>query len=335
MKVLITGAAGFIGFHTVRKFLAEKYQVIGLDNINDYYSTHLKLDRLKECGIEESDIKYNQLIGSKLYPDYQFVKLDLDDAAAISNLFATQQFDMIVHLAAQAGVRYSIENPRAYIQSNVVGFFNILEASLHFSVKKLLYASSSSIYGMSDKELLSTSDKVDNPISLYAATKKSNELMAHVYSHLHSMQTIGLRFFTVYGPWGRPDMAPFIFTESIANGRPIKVYNHGNMKRDFTYIDDVVDGIFGIIGAPLVNDYNIFNIGNNSPVQLLDFIGFIEKELGRDAIKEMHDLQPGDVLATWADTDDFVTASGVKPKVKAEEGVKSFVKWYKGYYGIN
>jgi UDP-glucuronate 4-epimerase len=335
MRVLITGSAGFIGFHTVKKYVESGHSVTGIDNINDYYSIELKYSRLKEAGIEESDIPYNQLIKSVKWPGYQFAKIDLVDGNAMMKLFKEEQFDMVIHLAAQAGVRYSLENPGAYAQSNVVGFLNILEACRHNHITKLIYASSSSVYGMSEKPLLSTSDRVDNPISLYAATKKSNELMAHVYSHLYNIQTIGLRFFTVYGPWGRPDMAPFLFTDAILNDKPIKVFNHGNMKRDFTYVGDIVDGIYGISNSKLEGQYHIFNIGNNAPVKLLDFINCIEKELQKNALKEMMELQPGDVVATWADTSDFVKASGYKPSVNIDQGVKEFINWYKDYYNVN
>jgi len=334
MKVLITGTAGFIGFHTAKKYVEAQHGVTGIDNINDYYPTSLKYDRLRASGIDESDIHYNQLSKSKTWTNYQFMKMDLEDAGGIMQLFQNGKFDIVLHLAAQAGVRYSLENPKSYIQSNIVGFLNILEACRHHSVSKLIYASSSSIYGMSEKPLLSITDRVDNPVSLYAATKKSNELMAHVYSHLYDMNTVGLRFFTVYGPWGRPDMAPFIFTDAIINGKTIKVFNHGNMRRDFTYIDDIVEGIFSVSGATLKDKYNLFNIGNNSPVNLLDFIKCLEIELHREAKKEMFDMQPGDVVDTWADTKELVSATGYQPKTNINDGVKDFVKWYKAYYKV-
>jgi len=332
MKILVSGTAGFIGFHTAKKFVNEGNEVIGIDNINNYYQTSLKYDRLKESGIHETDIHYNQLIRSSRWNNYHFCKIDLEDAEAISTLFQREKFDMVVHLAAQAGVRYSLENPRSYIKSNVTGFLNILESCRYHSVDKLIYASSSSIYGMSENALLSVTDKVDNPISMYAATKKANELMAHVYSCLYGITTIGLRFFTVYGPWGRPDMAPFLFAEAILNDKTLKVFNHGKMQRDFTFIDDIVEGIVRISKAELKEKYNIFNIGNNSPIQLLDFISCLENEFGKQARMEMHEMQPGDVLATWADTKELVAATGYSPKTNIQEGVHIFANWYKEYY---
>ncbi|TSA18706.1 NAD-dependent epimerase/dehydratase family protein [bacterium] len=332
MKILITGTAGFIGSQTVGRFMEAGCDVIGMDNINDYYSTRLKYDRLKASGINESDIHYNRFTSSAKWPNYRFMKVDLEDSVSILQLFEEEQFDLVIHLAAQAGVRHSLVNPRSYVQSNMVGFFNVLEACRFSHVKKLLYASSSSIYGMTEKRLLSISDCVDKPVSLYAATKKSNELMAHVYSHLYGIATVGLRFFTVYGPWGRPDMAPFLFTDAILKEVPIKVFNHGDMQRDFTYIDDIVEGIFLVSKANLDECYSIFNIGNNAPVSLLDFIACLESELGKKARKEMLDMQPEDVVSTWADTREFVSATGYKPQTNINQGVKSFVKWYKEYY---
>ncbi len=334
MKVLITGTAGFIGFHTSLKFVGAGFEVVGIDNINDYYDTSLKYDRLKASGINESDIHYNELVQSFSNVNYRFMKVNLEDADAIMDLFQNEKFDMVIHLAAQAGVRYSLENPKSYIQSNVVGFLNILEACRNNNARKLLFASSSSIYGMSDKPLLSITDNTDNPISLYAATKKSNELMAHVYSHLYNIQTIGLRFFTVYGPWGRPDMAPFLFADSIINNKILKVFNHGNMQRDFTFIDDIVEGIYSIAKVDLKSKYNIFNIGNNTPVKLLDFIDCLENELNKKAVKEMHEMQAGDVIATWADTKELVTATGYQPQTDIKSGVKTFVAWYREYYEL-
>lgn len=334
MKILVSGTAGFIGFHTAIKLVEEGYDVVGIDNINDYYATSLKFDRLKESGILEADIDYNQLIQSNKWKNYSFMKVDLEDTESITNLFAKEKFEMVIHLAAQAGVRYSLENPRSYIQSNVAGFINILECCRYHSVHRLIYASSSSIYGMSEKTQLSITDKVDNPISLYAATKKANELMAHVYSHLYKITTIGLRFFTVYGPWGRPDMAPFLFADAILTDKKLKVFNHGKMQRDFTFIDDIVEGIVRVAKAELKEQYNIFNIGNNAPIQLMDFIRCLENELGKEAKKEMHDMQPGDVLATWADTKELVAATGYSPKTSIEEGVHIFAQWYKKYYKI-
>lgn len=334
MKILITGTAGFIGFHTAKRFVEAGLDVIGIDNVNDYYHTSLKYDRLKESGISKSDIHYNQLTSSSAWWGYRFMKIDLEDAGGIMHLFQKEKFEMVIHLAAQAGVRYSLENPQAYINSNISGFLNILEACRHNGVKKLLYASSSSIYGLSNKPLLSIEDPTDAPVSLYAATKKSNELMAHVYSHLYEINTVGLRFFTVYGPWGRPDMAPFLFTNAILKDQKIKVFNHGHMQRDFTFIDDIVEGIFTISKVELADAYSIFNIGNNKPVKLLDFIECLENELQKKADKEMLDMQPGDVIATWADTKELVDATGYTPKTDIIQGVRQFINWYKKYYKI-
>ena len=334
MKILITGTAGFIGFHIAKRFIEEGFEVVGIDNINDYYHTSLKYDRLKVSGISESDIHYNQLSKSSEWDNYQFMKIDLEDAGGIMQLFQNCKFEMVIHMAAQAGVRYSLENPKSYISSNISGFLNILEACRHNNVQKLVYASSSSIYGMSNKDILSIADPTDSPVSLYAATKKSNELMAHVYSHLYNIKTVGLRFFTVYGPWGRPDMAPILFTDAILKDQEIKVFNYGNMQRDFTYIDDIVEGIFTISKASLTDKYSIFNIGNNKPVKLLDFIECLEKELDKSAQKKMLEMQPGDVVATWADTKELIAATGYSPKTDIKEGVKQFINWYRNYYKI-
>jgi UDP-glucuronate 4-epimerase len=332
MKILVTGSAGFIGFHTAKKFVDLGHDVIGIDNINDYYAVSLKYDRLKCAGIDQSEIHYNTFTQSNISPSYRFMKMDLEDAAGIMLLFKEYNFDLVIHLAAQAGVRYSLENPKSYIQSNVVGFMNILEACRHYSVNKLVYASSSSVYGLSEKSMLSVTDRVDKPVSLYAASKKANELMAHVYSHLYGISTIGLRFFTVYGPWGRPDMAPFIFSKSIISGEPIKVFNHGNLKRDFTYIDDIIEGIAKVSTENHKSNYEIYNIGNSQPINVLNFIQILEKELGVNANKNFVAMQPGDVKETWADISELVNLFGYEPKVKIEEGVKRFIKWYKEYY---
>ena len=334
MKILVTGSAGFIGFHTAKKFVDLGHDVIGIDNINDYYAVSLKYDRLKCAGIDQSEIHYNTFTQSNISPSYRFMKMDLEDAAGIMLLFKENNFDLVIHLAAQAGVRYSLENPKSYIQSNVVGFMNILEACRHYSVNKLVYASSSSVYGLSEKSMLSVTDNVDKPVSLYAASKKANELMAHVYSHLYSIKTIGLRFFTVYGPWGRPDMAPFLFADSIINNKNIKVFNHGNMQRDFTFITDIVEGIFRISFVELIDLYNIYNIGNNSPVRLLDFISHMEKELKLKAKMQMYDMQPGDVIDTWADTKELINIIGYKPNTDIVVGINKFIVWYKEYYKI-
>jgi UDP-glucuronate 4-epimerase len=332
MRILVTGAAGFIGFYTVKKYLEEGHEVIGLDNLNGYYDTQLKYDRLMESGIAKSEILYNKVVESSVNRNYGFFKLNLEDTDAILNLFNLYNFDLVIHLAAQAGVRYSLENPSSYIQSNVVGFLNILEGCRHSSVDKLIYASSSSVYGMSDKDLLSTKDRVDNPVSLYAATKKSNELMAHVYSHLYHFKTVGLRFFTVYGPWGRPDMAPCLFADAIIRKQPIKIFNHGLMKRDFTFIDDIISGIFGVSQAEIRESYSVFNIGNSKPVELMYFIECMEKSFNTIAIKQMEKMQPGDVKSTWADTSELGELTGYRPQINIEEGVKIFADWYKKYY---
>ncbi len=333
MKVLVTGSAGFIGFHLVKKLIAQNYDVYGLDNINDYYSIKLKYDRLKDCGIEPQMVKNNQIVRSKIYSNYHFAKIDLSDEEGLFDIFKNQKFDIVVNLAAQAGVRYSIDNPHAYVKSNISGFLNVLEACRMFPPKKLLYASSSSVYGKNTEQPFAVTDKVDTPISVYAATKKSNELMAHTYSHLFSLTTIGLRFFTVYGPWGRPDMAPFLFSDSIVNKKEMKVYNHGNMKRDFTFIDDIVESISRIIPAE-TKAYSVYNIGNGTPIDLKFFISCLEKEFNQNAIKVNYPLQPGDLIETWADTKELVNLISYIPSTKIEDGVKQFVDWYKKYYNI-
>lgn len=333
MKFLVTGAAGFIGFHVVQRLVAQGHDVIGIDNLNDYYDVNLKLARLD--------------VLAKL-PLFKFIKLDLADRSGISDLFVREKFDRVIHLAAQAGVRYSIDNPMAYADSNLIGHLAILEGCRHNDVKHLVYASSSSVYGLNSKIPFATSDSVDHPISLYAATKKSNELMSHTYSHLYSVPTTGLRFFTVYGPWGRPDMALFKFTKAIINGEPIDVYNQGDMRRDFTYIDDIVEGIIRIQDIiPQVNNdwkietasaanssapYKIFNIGNGNPVKLLDFIQSLEKSIGAAAHKNLMPMQPGDVYQTYADVEDLFTATGYKPSMSVEQGVDNFVQWYRKFY---
>ncbi len=334
-KILVTGAAGFIGSTLSKRLLARGDQVVGLDNLNDYYEVQLKLDRLA------------QLEGQ---PGFSFVKMNLEDREETKALFAEQKFDKVVNLAAQAGVRYSLINPHAYIESNIVGFTNILEGCRHNEVKHLVYASSSSVYGANTKMPFSIHHNVDHPVSLYAASKKANELMAHTYSHLYDMPTTGLRFFTVYGPWGRPDMALFLFTKAILEDRPIDVFNYGKMRRDFTYIDDIVEGVIRVLDntakpnpewtgdAPdsgtSYAPFRIYNIGNNSPVELLDYIGAIEKALGKKANKNMLPLQPGDVPATYADVDDLVNDVGFKPNTSVEEGVQRFVDWYRNYYKV-
>ena len=349
MKILVTGTAGFIGFHLAQKLLQRGDTVIGLDNINDYYDVNLKYARLNELGIDKNELEENKLISSKTFPNHKFVKTNLENTQTINELFETQKFDAVCNLAAQAGVRYSIENPHAYIQSNVVGFMNILEACRNYNVKNLSYASSSSVYGLNKSQPFKTSDHTDHPVSLYAATKKSNEMMAHTYSHLYNISTTGLRFFTVYGPYGRPDMAPMLFADAILNDRTIKVFNHGNMSRDFTYVDDIVDGIIKIIDNPakISNNYDpnnpspdissapyrIYNIGNNSPVQLLDFIETLEEAIGINAKKDFLPMQDGDVESTYADVKDLMRDFGYKPETNLKEGITHFVDWFKKFYG--
>jgi UDP-glucuronate 4-epimerase len=335
-KILVTGSAGFIGFHLTKRLVEEGYEVIGLDNINDYYDVHLKYARLKETGIAEDEIKYGKLTQSKTYKKCYFIKLNMEDRSALENLFINQKFDIICHLAAQAGVRYSIENPHAYIESNIVGFMNILECCRHNKIKHLVYASSSSVYGDSDKVPFSEDDRVDHPVSLYAATKKANELIAHTYSHLYQLPTTGLRLFTVYGPWGRPDMAPMLFAKAIINGEPIKVFNHGHLSRDFTYIDDVIEGIVRVMNnIPIQEDkcpyFRIFNIGNSQPVQLMEFIRTMEKEMKIKAILEMHPMQKGDVKVTYADTTELEKRTGYYPSTSLRIGINQFICWYKKY----
>ena len=332
MKILVTGTAGFIGYHLAKKLLELGHEVVGYDNINDYYDTNLKYARLSELGIKKDQIKENELVQSLSYPKHKFIKANLEDSETLNKLFKTEKFDAICNLAAQAGVRYSIENPHAYISSNVVGFMNILEACRNYDVKNLSYASSSSVYGLNKSQPFKTTDMTDTPVSLYAATKKSNELMAHTYSHLYNIQTTGLRFFTVYGPWGRPDMAPMLFTDAILNNSAIKVFNNGDMSRDFTYIDDIVDGIVKVIEKPSLN-FDIYNIGNNSPIQLLDFIETLEKSIGKKAERNFLPMQEGDVVSTYADVIGLINNFNYKPDTKLADGIEQFVKWYKEFYG--
>ena len=348
MKILVTGTAGFIGYHLALKLLQRGDEVVGIDNINDYYDVNLKYARLKELGINKDLIISDISIVSSKYSKHKFVKIDLADTNSIYKLFETEKFDAVCNLAAQAGVRYSIENPHAYVDSNIKGFMNILEACRHNDIKNLSYASSSSVYGLNKSQPFKTSDHTDHPISLYAATKKSNEMMAHTYSHLYNISTTGLRFFTVYGPWGRPDMAPMLFADAILNDRAIKVFNHGNMSRDFTYVDDIVDGIIKVIDNPAKSSnsfdaenpnpdrssapYRIYNIGNNAPVQLLDFIETLEKSIGIDAKKNFLPMQDGDVVSTYADTSDLIKDFGYKPDTKLADGIEQFVKWYREFY---
>ncbi|MBW1861668.1 MAG: NAD-dependent epimerase [Deltaproteobacteria bacterium] len=351
MKVLVTGTAGFIGSFTAERLVRRGDEVIGLDNINDYYDVNIKYGRLERDGIDRSKADKGELVQSTKYPGYRFIRMHLEDRAGLEQLFFDEKFDMVCHLAAQAGVRYSLTNPHVYIESNITGFLNILECCRHHDTKHLVYASSSSIYGLNEKYPFSTRDNVDHPISLYAATKKSNELMAHTYSHLFEVPATGLRFFTVYGPWGRPDMALFIFTRAILEGRPIDVFNHGKMKRDFTYIDDIVTGIIKVLDKPPQGEpawsgkdpdpsrspapYRLYNIGNNSPVGLMDFIEAIEKSIGRKSEKNFLPMQPGDVAGTWADVDGLVEDFGYAPSVTIQEGIDRFIKWYLDFFGIS
>ncbi|MCP8900282.1 NAD-dependent epimerase [Gilvimarinus xylanilyticus] len=333
MGILVTGSAGFIGYSLALSLLKSGHDVVGLDNHNDYYDTQLKEDRL------------NRLAE---FSGYKHVRGDFSDASTLTSLFEQYDIDRVVHLGAQAGVRYSIDNPSVYAQSNLVGMLNVLESCRHFQVSHLIYASSSSVYGMNGKMPFSTEDRVDHPVSLYAATKKSNELMAHSYSHLYGLPTTGLRFFTVYGPWGRPDMAPFLFLKAIIEGRPIKVFNNGQMKRDFTYIDDIVEGVIRLLDKPPRTNpkwsnapssesfapYKVYNIGNNEPVELMTFISALESAVGKEAIKEFLPMQKGDVPTTFADIEDLRDAVGFAPDTRLSEGLQKFADWYVDYYKI-
>ncbi len=335
MKILVTGAAGFIGYHLCEKLIYLGHTVVGLDNINDYYDINLKFARLKNLGIAKDDIEYNKNVVSDLHGcRLQFVKMNLEDQENLPLLFEKENFDIVCNLAAQAGVRYSIEKPMKYVESNIVGFVNLLECVKNVKVKKFVYASSSSVYGMNEKVPFSIDDNVDHPISMYAATKKSNELMAHTYSHLFDIETIGLRFFTVYGPWGRPDMAMFLFTDAILNDRPIKVFNNGKLSRDFTYIADIIEGIVATLTTESINKskYSLYNIGNGKPIKLSDFIEAIERETSKKAHKKMYPMQPGDVEQTWSDTASLDEEYGYMPSENINNGVKKFVTWYKEYY---
>lgn len=349
MKILVTGSAGFIGFHLVNALLKAGHEVVGLDSLNNYYDVRLKYDRLAETGIDETFLnREGELIQSHLHSGYRFIQMKLENREKLLTLFAREKFDKVCNLAAQAGVRYSLKNPEAYINSNITGFLNILEACRHFNIKHLIFASSSSVYGNNTQMPLRTSDHTDHPISLYAATKKSNELMAHAYSHLFGIPVTGLRFFTVYGPWGRPDMALFIFTKAILEGRPIDIYNEGQIQRDFTYISDIINALIRILSqlpqpATTSEDlfsgsatalYKIYNIGHSSPVRLLDFIESIENKLGIKARKNLLPMQPGDVPMTWADTSELQEDFEYQPATPVEEGIGKFIEWYQSYYQI-
>lgn len=364
MKILVTGTAGFIGFHVCQKLLARGDTVIGIDNLNDYYDVSLKIARLKQLGINTDDPEIsNELNSTSTVKSSEisseqnalkFIKMDIADREAMENLFATHEFDAVCNLAAQAGVRYSIQNPHQYVSSNIVGFLNILEGCRHHNIDNLCFASSSSVYGLNQSQPFKASDHTDHPISLYAATKKSNEMMAHTYAHLYGIRCTGLRFFTVYGPWGRPDMAPMLFADAMLNNRPIKVFNHGNMSRDFTYVEDIANGVIAIIDKPASSSnegdtatifdphqpnpetssapYRIYNIGNNSPVSLMEFIETLETELGIVADKKMIDMQPGDVASTYADSNPLKGLVGFSPDTELSAGIKEFAAWYRDYY---
>ena len=350
MKILITGTAGFIGFHLAKRLLERGDEIIGLDSINDYYDIRVKYGRLENTGIGQNKIVYNQLIQSTVYPNYQFIQLNLEDKENLQKLFADQKFDRVINLAAQAGVRYSLTHPEAYMDANIVGFLNILECSRHNHVGHLTYASSSSVYGLNESQPFSTKDNVDHPISLYAASKKANELMAHTYSHLFKIPTTGLRFFTVYGPWGRPDMALFLFTKAMLENRPIDVFNFGEMQRDFTYVDDIVEGIIRVNDNPPKENpawdpnsedtsissapYKIYNIGNNNPVKLMDFISALENKLGIIAEKNLLPIQAGDVPSTYADVSDLIRDLDYKPQTTIQQGIDQFVDWYREFFKV-
>lgn len=350
MKILVTGTAGFIGFHVTERLLAGGWEVTGIDNINDYYDPAIKLGRLKVSGIEAANLGFCEPVRSALHPAYRFIRMNLEDVSSMLQLFRDEEFDVVCHLAAQAGVRYSLQNPWAYIDSNITGFMNILEGCRREGVRHLVYASSSSVYGLDERMPLSEHQGVDHPISLYAATKRGNELMAHTYSHLYGIPTTGLRFFTVYGPWGRPDMALFIFTRAILEGKPIDLYNHGLMLRDFTYIDDIAEGVIRVLERTPVPDpgwngqhpdpatssapFRLFNIGNSRPVELPDFVEAIEQKLGKKALRNPMPMQPGDVPRTFSDVSDLEKEFGYRPSTPVQEGISAFIDWYLDYHQI-
>lgn len=351
MRILITGTAGFIGYHLAKFLLERGDEVIGLDSVNDYYDVNLKYSRLEESGISRNDLSYGQLLQSSKYENYQFIRLDLTDHSKLKKVFKTFRFDAVCNLAAQAGVRYSLTNPKAYIDANVTGFANLLECCREHAIRHLVYASSSSVYGLHKEMPFSTSNSADHPVSLYAASKKSNEVMAHAYSHLFQIPTTGLRFFTVYGPWGRPDMALFLFTKAILENKPIDIYNNGFMRRDFTYIDDIVDGIARVVDSPAqCNDhwdaknpdpasssapYRIFNIGRGKSVDLMDFVTHIEQKLQMSALKNFMPMQSGDVEDTWADISALNAQMNYLPKTSVAEGIDHFISWYLKFYNIS
>lgn len=334
MKILVTGAAGFIGYHLIVRLLSEGHEIVGLDCINDYYDVRLKYGRLARIGIERSTITAGRIVKSSNNPSFRFVKAALEEREALQSLFREERFDCVINLAAQAGVRYSLENPYAYVESNIVGFVNLLECCRHYPVRHLLYASSSSVYGGNTKVPFSETDSVDNPVSLYAATKKSGELMAHVYAKLYKVPSTGLRFFTVYGPWGRPDMAPMLFTKAILAGEPIEVFNNGDLSRDFTYIDDIVEGVMRILCRVPSGEVptDIYNIGCGHPLPLMEFIHTLEDALGKKAQMTMLPMQKGDVYTTYADTTKLERDFGYKPIITLKEGILRFIKWYRKFY---
>jgi len=337
MKILVTGAAGFIGYHLVKTLIEDNHEVIGFDNINDYYSTNLKFDRLKELGINKDSAKdFISLSGSNLFKNFKFIRMNLEDRENLPKLFKDEKFDVVCNLAAQAGVRYSIENPETYIDSNIVGFLNILECCRNHNIKKLVYASSSSVYGDNKKTPFEETDNTDKPISLYAASKKSNELMAHNYSHLFKLNTIGLRFFTVYGSWGRPDMAYYLFADAITKDKAIKVFNNGDLSRDFTHIDDIVIGVKSALlsDSSIKKGYELYNIGNNKPVELTKFIETIEKYLGKKSIQKMLPMQDGDVKKTWASISKITKDYNFQNNFSLDEGIKEFINWFKVYHKV-
>lgn len=334
-RILVTGAAGFIGFHLIKQLIYNYHEIVGLDNINDYYSQKLKFDRLSELGIDKNNAKeFNIFVKSNKYKNFRFIRTNIECKHNLDKIFSERKFDIVCNLAAQAGVRYSLDNPNSYIKANTVGFFNIIDCCKQNKIDKLIYASSSSVYGNQNSIPFNENDKIDKPLSIYAATKITNELIAYTYSNLYKINTIGLRFFTVYGPWGRPDMAYFSFTESIIKGREIKIYNKGNLERDFTYIDDIICGLIKIVENNIENENNheIYNIGYGNPINLLEFVKSLEKELKKGAVKKFVGMQPGDVNKTYADTKKLELDFNFKPKVSFRQGIKKFVKWYKDYY---